>query len=365
MYNIISGKFVIFVLVVSIVHHSLVFCQAEEYAVVGTDEVDLLLDSFSAASSDNYNAIKTWQGRYDYSATNVYSGENAKSRLDAENIDEEVPQRLGIYKEVTVDFSLDNQSRKLWKYMNETPVKIYKDMENDNICGYGKPTHFTYFLATPSYVIEAMPYVMSCDYTEVKTRLLSKFKGKSSTLVGHRAEQADPRRFFLLAGKPEELFTSVRVAMTGSDRDNVVLEQKKETAEYRITLTVPGNDGEIYKYIYCFSQDSCFNFSKIIYTRTWLGETILLTEHTLEYVELDGIFVPANCRKIKNDKYGKLVSDETYTFTMHKLNAPIDQKVFTYENLGIEDGDYLNDWTGSKCNRYIYKNSDFVALAEN
>jgi hypothetical protein len=313
----------------------------------------------------NYEKIKTWQGKITFEDMIIYRGTYAADLVKRHaDITIKEPNEVAQRAEGTTEFKIDLKNNILFKYMSWAKPTEFIDFDKGVIYPSLSVSRWRTKIITGEYEIESLPYTFKKDGT-ILGRIGRKQLHKPSQID---FDESDPRHCFSI-GQPAWVTLSkmseyVRNynkdpngtvgGMSKSDFDSVVLE-KDQTAKgitYRMKLTVPG---EGYEEI-TFDGAKGFNPT---YIEVKNGKGIKISKITIDFNEIDGIFLPSQRHVLQYDGTdGRLRREAKSTFSDMQVNMVFPENTFSLNNLGLCNGDKFIDKILDK--EYTYKDGKLI-----
>jgi len=330
------------------------------------DELAML----AAVTKDNYEKIKTWQGKVSFESMGIYRGAYAADLVKRHaDITIKEPNELAQRAEGTVEFKIDLKNNLLFRYMNRSKPQEYIDLDTGlTYTSLEGSLEMTKIIAS-EYEIESFPYIFKKDGTILSRGARKKLRKQEAQII---TDESDPRHCFSI-GQPAWVSLSkmseyVRNynkdpngtvgGMSNSAFSSVDLE-KAQTAKgvtYRIKFTVPG---EGYEEI-TFDGAKGFNPT---YIEVKNGKGIKISEITTDWIKIQGIFLPAEKQVLQYDgDDGRLRRQAKSTFSDMQVNMALPENTFSLNNLGLKNGDKFIDKIEGK--EYRYLDANLVPIAD-
>jgi len=335
-------------------------CQGseDEFQKIDPNSVPGELMRLSTLTRENYEKIKTWQGKMNYHAVWAYRGSEVADRLKEAGVKPaEWPEDLEKIYDATIDFKVDLQNDLYFKHFNRPGPVLYVDPVKDrdhtpsSDNSYADTNHEFTTIVTPGNRIE-----VSIN-TRTKDRVVSGRTARKQLAPSHR-ELDDPRVFFNVGSPVWQLLSQLGQSLANPTKGvatyGVVLE-KKETAgsavSYRVKMSSPGKSHAVVTCI--LSGDVGFN-PVYVELRDVNDGNLVLFKTTVEFATVQDVFVPKKLHQLQFDRVdGKLKRDVEYEITEMQINVAIPEDAFSVQKCGLFDGDRFIDEIAKK--EYTYK----------
>jgi len=285
-----------------------------------------------------------------------------------------IPNKIKEHREFTREFALDANKGSLYENYYSDGQNYYVDPETgreyqlneQSRWGSGKRT------ITPDYYIDCMDItkpdgqLIRRDVTK-QTHPIEVTSGSSLIEIpcrSHLLPIYDPRQSLRVFGN--SLWETFANYSAYIDKHG----QSGTLAGYTMKVTVEKcNVGNVKKYkivlpgvlsggpeiylsttLIC-SSDAGFNVVLCVDTANYNS---VLGKRIWDYGLINGVYLPLQTTRVRFDKQtGNLDTQSTSTFINQKVNKSISDEVFTYKNLGLQDGDKFIDKIQDK--EYTYQ----------
>ncbi len=366
-------SFIILILVGCIKMNCLASDKKEDFHPVDFNQIPEILNMISNKILENYKQIKTWQGKDDVVKEYFFEGVKAEQKFKTNTKGQgEIPKSLSERGHWTRDFAVDIKNDLLYAKTSSKKPMEYLDLEN------GKKFDATVFPNNSISIMTPESYVYTRDDTMRKGIVMSRtalkeLRDKCSTCK--KPPVFDPRQqleqslsiiqksFPLIIKKTREL---------GENKTDGFIREVEEclsddAIEYRVSesfkITNEPNDPNRILISSIFSSAKGFNMiSKETTLRTSDGDK-LIQKCTWDFNKINGIYV-LNRTTIQNYSFntGNPTFEETNVYSDIKINQPISNEIFNYNNLGLKDGDKFIDNIEKK--EYKYKDKKLVFVKD-
>ncbi len=350
--------------------------QQCNWVAVDQNKFAEILTMINSRVEENYDRIKTWRGKVNMTFKNVCTGEDVKRLYEEMLVDKPLPNEIIDNVELKKEFAADVNKGLLYEKTYPDAQEYIIDVQtNKNL----KLNELVYIgggskILTPSYQISCM-----------------ELKNRDGIVVGHKAIKRkrpagklmcqsnlppvfDPRDTMRIFGDiKEETFAPLGGTfaryLNFFDKNPSVDSYPTITVEecvlgnikkYRITLITLEEDSDgatvhLFDKLVCSSE---VGFNVVSYSYA-VASGKILREKTFEYDFFDGVYLPVQKNEVNFDyQTGNLKTQRSVTFFNEKVNEPISEDVFTYKNLGLENGDeFIDKITGKE---YKYEDANIV-----
>ena len=339
---------------------------------VDPNRVPQILNMIVNRVHDNYNKIRTWQGKknviMDYIDEEDAAEKTFKKYTEGKGT---VPNKLRRRVICTTEFALDLKKDFLHVGTYWNKYARYVDTESGKDLG-AKSAHdpFKKSIITPEYYIYCSPNTRR-DGTIINHKVVKESPEECQTC--NNASVFDPRGLF---GLPQPIwitFPQIIQVISKHGEYNVdgytlEIEECKDGSAIKYRIKKPGkvnpnpeDNSDLKNYLFLtrtFSSVKGFNI--ISYEATFADGRPLL-KRTWDYELIDGIYLPSKTteQNYKPDT-GHIRYSKESTFKNQKINKPIAAETFTYRNLGLKDGDEFIDKIAGK--KFKYQDGELIEL---
>ena len=370
------------VLIISIVLILSIQIQAvssnQECKWVSVDQNDIaeILTMIGDRVRENHNKLIAWQGKIKIVTDNIDRGAIAETtfREQLKDDGQPIPNIIIEHQEFTREFALDANKELLYENYYPDPDRqkhLIMDLDTgrelqlkENVrLGKGK------FILTADLHIDCMEN-KSRDGGIGSRTVIKQTRPQGKVSCQNKLPPVfDPRETMRVFGNP--LWKTFANYLAYIDKhgpssifQGYTMEVKVEECnvgdvkKYKIVLPAVSSGGpKVYmSFTLVCSSDAGFNV--VSYSETADYDKIL--EHkTWNYGLINGVYIPVKQTKQRFDYLtGDLDDQSTLTFIEQKVNEPIPAEVFTYKNLGLQNGDKFIDKTLGK--EYTYQNGELI-----
>jgi len=378
-----SVRGVIILFVTGLFHSAAVAHNSGEcqWAPVAQERFAEILNMISARVRDNYERIKTWEGKVKIVSDDVHDVHEGTSRkrLYERILRGPIPDKVNDHREMTREFAVDANKGLLYG-------NYYSDGENYSIdAETGEKLQFKElvemggsgeFVLTPDYLLD-------CTAN----------KGRDGVIRGHTVvKRARPKgRLTCESGMPPvfDPRESMRIFgdITGLSFDplggtltrylayfdkeggrriggNPIITVEEcnvgDSKRYRTTLLVLAKYStrgtiHVFNTLVC-SSEAGFN---VVLFSTGDSNGRITEKRTWKYGLSGGVYVPVENKELHFDyETGNLKKESALTFVYQKVNHPIASEVFTYKSFGLKDGDkFIDEIAGQE---YVYEDGELI-----
>lgn len=344
-----------------------------EFKPVDPNRIPQILNMIAEQARNNYERIRTWQGKKDVVIDYISYGTAAEKVFKTQTEGKgDIPKAIKNRRERIIEFAVDVDKDLL--YVNndyEKPLR-YTDLETARNLGVKGTPSRSRSIVTPEYYIHCSPNTMR-NGSIINRKAVKEAIQECPTCDGPSV--FDPRELFGLPLQPVWVTFPRRIKVIKErgeySIDGYALKVEERTeggiTEYRIQE--PGklslepsklNPGNYLFKTRTFSSAKGFN---VILEETTRTDGKLFQKLTWDYALVDGVYLPSKTTKQNFDwDSGGLTYETESVFRSLQLNHSIPAETFTYKNLGLKDDDPFVDKIESK--EYKYKDKKLVFVAD-
>jgi len=354
--------------------------QQCKWVAVDQNRFAEILTMINSRIEENYDRIKTWQGKVNMVFDNVNVGEGAKRLYEQILVDKPLPNEIIDHVELNREFAVDVNKGLLYEsvYPNAQQhiidAQTGRNLQLKELVQIGSGKN----ILTPNYRLSCMD-IKNRDGVIVRHDVIKQVRPQGKvTCQGHLRPVFDPRETIRIFGD----ITGESFAPLGGAFAKYLAFWDKEgghSIDGYPTITVEEcNVGDVKKYkivLLSLSKDStgatvyvastlvCSSeagFNVVSFLTTY-NNGKMLENKTWDYGLIDGVYLPI--RQIKQGfdyQTGNLTYQNTISFIGQKVNNPISDEVFTYKNLGLKDGDKFIDKILDK--EYTYQDEKLIVV---
>ena len=340
-----------------------------EYEAVEANRIPQILNMISTQVRNNYERIKTWQGKVDATIDYIYEGPVA-AKVFQEETDStgETPKLIRHHIESIIEFAVDVEQDFLYvSHYCEKPFR-YEDLETGRNLGAKGIPNSSRTILRPDYYLRCSPNT-TIEGVVINRRAVKETRKKEPGRVTCDDPHVyDPRESFGLPLQPVWVTFPRMIRLINErgeyGRDGYVLKVEERTraniTEYRIQK--PGKVGsDLYLFhTSIFSSEKGFN---VVSQELTDANDMLITRSTWDYELVNGVYVPN--KRIKQNferTSGILTLESRSTFEGIQINHSIPLDTFTYKSLGLENSDVLVDKILAK--EYILQDGMLVEVEQ-
>jgi len=341
-----------------------------------------IMTMINSRVEENYDRIKTWQGKVKIVTESVNEGEGGKRLYEHILVNKPLPNKIIDHVELTKEFAMDANKGLLY-------VNVYPDAQQQVIdaetgrnlqlkelvqIGSGKS------ILTPNYHLDCRENKDRDGIIVSRTVIKQTRPAGELTCHRHLRPVFNPRETMRIFGDiTGKSFAPLGGAFAkylaffdkegGSNIDGhptITVEECNvgDVKKYRIVLLVLSRDDDGSK-VHIFSNLVCASeagFNVVSYLMMANNDRVLENK-TWRYGLVNGVYLPLQTIKAHfNYQTGNLDTQSTYTFIDQKANQPISDAVFTYKNLGLKDGDTFDDRIEGK--KYTYQKGTLAEIKD-
>jgi len=344
------------------------FAAAEEprqYVKLPYEACEDMLSFFSSQQRSNFQRIETWQGAYTYDDVHNYLGYRAAKNASVYGIDDpDSIQAIAKHVSGSGKFALRPRTNELFTthIADSTDIQVQRksgaqqEIESLNYMQRSvvTPEHYLHFQPNVRYAASSTPQAGDVN---------GRCAFRDSVAKSERQEWGilvDPCKFFG-DGAPyyktmEAFAETVRKGIRIPGREDldpiqVFHESVGESGRYKVLYTAPMGQSIITTEM-VIDPAAGFNVTQVSYV---LEGGVVQQEWQIAYEEKDGVFLPNRIERVIFDiETGTERFKRTVTLTESSLNEVLPDKTFTWESLGLAEGDRFIDNLENK--EYIVRN---------
>jgi hypothetical protein len=355
------------IIIVIFVLCDLTTARPEAFQAVPGDKVPDILNTISNHVHENFRLINTWQAETQVSRYVVYKGEKAKD-IFIRNTDAvgEAPNTVAEIHENQTTFSCDLDKGLFYtKNQRTTPKRYIDPVSGKDLGTKSSPSWYRIAILTPAYYLQSMPNRIRDGH--IVDRRAVREKVDKDCPSCEPPSVVDPRDLF--DARSPVWLSYPRIVERIRERGKYVLDDKyalkverqelEGDVQYRIhqPAKIRPEGGNVW-FIKTFSSSAGYNVTSFRMISVTQG---LMHKRNLEYQLLEGIYVPSKATEENFDlENGSLQYRKVRIFKNVRLNHPIPLETFTYNNLGLEDGDDFEDRILDK--KYVYRQRELVEV---
>jgi hypothetical protein len=352
-----NAKCILVILPVAIIWSLNGLAQADDpnFKIVDANEVPDVLSMLASVTQANFEKINTWQGRITNEDIITIRGEQAAKYLK-ESTDAEpnnLPNEIQRVANETIEYEIDVENNRFHSMSKYTKPPFYLDTKNDKIYPLQWGSGESIFIVTSKYQTWIQPLRETKDNV-VLSRLAIKDRAGAAAVT-------DPRDRFYMGNKTlwlSYLQLSQSLRIPGIEHYGVVIKKKTvgDNITYRVEMSAPGKDKPFN--IDTLSSEAGYNRTCI---ENWYDNGSLRAKTTIEFVNIQGVFLP---RKWKMSQYfqdGGLLHRENCTIENQQINVSIPDSTFSVHTY-LHNGDKFRDNIAHK--EYKYQDANLVPITD-
>ena len=330
---------------------------------VPPDQVTGILTMIADKMHNNYDSIKTWQGKIDATVTIIYEGPEAERVFkDNTNAVGETPNRVKKRRESTVEFAADCENGSFYaNKFSRSPLR-YTDPDSGRSLGIIPNLVHNRTIATTEYIISSHVSVKRGDSIIARTAI--KEKRTSQEECSTCGDDVFDPRSLMSTGMPLwETYPLILqyIQKNGDysiDGHSLRIEKRVDgtTTEYRVEIPGAVSPGQYLFQTMVFSSENDFNVTLIEERRT---DGKLFLKKTWSYEVIGSTYLPkrTTTQNFKGEN-AELSYDRECVYTNLQLNQAIPEGTFSYKNLGLKNGDKFVDKIADMA--YIYQDENLI-----
>ncbi len=336
------------------------------FEVVPAQRIPDVLNTISTCVHQNFLKINSWEGETDVSWYTEYKGKEAKrifeSRTGAVG---DPPNRIAELMESTTKFSSDFGKDLFYVKVLRKNLSRYVDLVGNRDLGTNSIPWWRISISTPDYYMESTPNRIR-DGQVVQRRAVKENIDKECSSC-ERLPVVDTLDLFD-AGTPVWLTYSHILERIKEKGEYVVdgkyalkVEQRVLDGDLQYRIHEPakvGPEGDNIWLIKTYSTNAGWN---MISSERRRANGELVSRQTLEYQSVQSVYILSSTTyETLDPNDGSLTYQKKKTYKNIRLNHSIPEEIFTYKNLGIEEGDMFIDKIENK--EYTYQGGELVEV---
>jgi len=343
--------FVLLSVVMSLSFDVLVHAKDIDYEIVDSSEVPDILSMLASATQANFEKIKSWEGRITNKNMITIRGWKAADLIKKNSIVEpnNLPHEIQRIINKTIDFKIDVENNRFFKFSNYTELPCYFDPKNEVKYPLQWGSGESIIIDTSEHQVEISPLTETKDHLLLNKLAIKKRAGSIRI--------TDPRNVFYIGDKT--LWSSLSQLSDIQQISNIetygILLKENSSVDsiiYCIEISMPGKNRPFSVLIF----DSEAGFHPVSIENRY-EDGSLLSKKTIEFTTLQGVFLP---RKWEMSQYfpdGGLMRREICTIEEQQINTPIADSTFS-ELTYLKEGDQIRDEIQNK--RYTIRGGKFA-----
>jgi len=348
--------------------------------VESLDDRVAVLRSVANSITANIEKIETWRGSFFLQDRLYLEEKNARLLLDVLGADPATVTGPVVRRDVgTILFAYDAMSDRVFTTYELTAPMVFQDestgrpiytTENTPVRrSILTPEHFLHMDPTLEYGrLKLAPDILPTQGPVATREEISKAKEEQFATV------VDPRLLFDCGIPIAQFFDHMISALTeGETRDGVLTDEEAQLARrfvmikriepqegndliYRISVGPISERGANQVQTLTVKRSSGFNVVQV----TIFDGNRLVSQLDWRFREQSGVFLPEYYRKMSSTMDGEhMAAERILELRESILNEPIPESTFSYANLGLKDGDRLEDLIENKV--YVLREGKLVA----
>jgi len=343
--------------------------QSDTFQAVEPEKIPGILRTISNQTKANFEKIHTWQGELESSMRSIDKGNNAKKTF--ETLTDGVgpcPNEVASLSENKNTFKCDLDRGLFYsKNSREAPSRFIDPAINKDLGTKSVPRSSSQ-IVTKEYQCTAEPSVRK-NGEVIQRKAVKENVDADGPRVGLQPVYL-PHYIFNIDSQVWGHYPDIIKIIKEKGEyvaDGLALKVEQRTLsgdiQYRvhepfILITFKTFNGWV---INTFSANAGYN---IISSERICADGKLMQKKSTEYQKINGVYVPIKDAEDTYD-YSRDFSLQGHTervFKNVRINDAIPTETFTYNNLGLENGDKFEDKIVGK--KYIYQNANLVPVAE-
>jgi len=345
---------------------SLAAGQSEDFQLVELEKIPGILRTISNQSKQNFEKISSWQGELEFSGCFIDKGEQAKKTFETmTDAAGPCPSEVAEFTTTKIIFKCDLKKGLFYsKSAREEPSRYFDPADNRDL-GTKSTASSSSHIVNNEFRISTEPVRLW------KGKVIERKAIKEKTDVdGSSCKESQP------AYLPEYLFDVDYQAWNTYPSIAETIEKKGEYAVDEFTLKVEQRTlaGDLQYRIhrpYRLNSFGIKNFWMVQTFSTQAGYNMiswkmitadggkLMQQESIEYQNINDVYVPIRSTKNSYDyRDFTLRSTIEGVFRNVRINEAISAETFTYKNLGLEDGDIIEDRIINK--KFIYQKGELA-----
>ncbi len=341
--------------------------QGEVFQAVETEKIPSILRSISKQTKENFEKIHTWQGELDCSRYYVLKGGIAKETFETStDANGPCPNEVAEITEAIIVFKCDLDKGLLYvKRSREAPSRYIDPATNKDLGTKSLPSSSSEII-TNEYQYSAQPNAYRNE--KVVQRRAAKTKIEEPLYKWGQPNYL-PIYIFNINSQVWDRYPDYAKILEEKGKyeySGLAMKAEQRTLsgdlQYRIYEPFEINASNIKGWlINTFSEKAGYN---IIDSERITADGKLMWQKSTEYQKVNGVYVPIRdtVDTYDHNRDFSLQIHEEGVFKNIFINDAIPEEIFTYKNLGLQDGDKFIDKIAGK--EYKVKDANLVFVAD-
>jgi len=335
-----------------------------KFKPIAKEHVDETLTLLSAAIQGNYEQIRTWQADIDAYTEMVHSSSYIESVFrDIIKYKGTPPQNTLSRSNRKISIMIDTQSEYVYeRSVRQGPMRYFDAKDNNEIAAVTGPFEKAY-IVTPTYYIDCLGNKKKDDAITGYRAIKKPVRHQRETMMKY--DIFDPRLMIYMAEPVWNYLDMWRRKLQENNGDWKIgphsgkFEEGRDGNDivYHLLLPAKVTENEYVFLSLFFAEKAGWNMVKL---ETLMQDLKVLGRMQAEYCVVDGIYIPKRITAYNFNEDQSVSRIEDYIFAKQSLNKDIAKNTFTYENLGLKNGDIFEDKIEGK--EYKYKDAKLVEI---
>lgn len=349
---------------------SLAAGQSETFQVVEPEKIPGILRTISNQSKQNFEKIYSWQGELEASRYFIDKGEQAKETF--KTMTDAVgpcPSEVAEFTTSKTIFKCDLEKGLFYsKVAREEPTRYINPADSRDL-GTKSTTRRSSNIVNNEYRISTEPVRLRKGEVIERKAIKEKIDADCPSCKGSQPAYL-PKYLFDINSQAWNAYPSIAETIEKEGEyvvDELTLKVEQRTLagdlQYRIHSPYRLNSFGIKNFwkVQTFSTNADYNMISLKMVTADGGK--LIQQESIEYQNINDVYVPIRSTKDSYDPRDfTLQSTEEKVFRNVRINEAISAETFTYKNLGLEDGDKIEDRIINK--EFIYQKGELVEVTK-
>jgi hypothetical protein len=349
---------------------SLAAGQSETFQVVEPEKIPGILRTISNQSKQNFEKINTWQGELETSRSFIAKGEQAKETFKTmTNAVGPCPSEVVELTTSRIIFKCDLEKGLFYsKSAREEPSRYFDPADNRDL-GTKSTTRSSSHIVNNEFRIRTEPVRYRKGKVIERKAIKEKTDADGPSCKGSQPAYL-PKYLFDIDYQAWNTYPSIAETIEKEGVytvDELPLKAEQRTLagdlQYRIHRPYRLNSFGIKNFwmVQTFSTQAGYNM--ISWKMVTADGGKLMQQGSIEYQKINDVYVPIRSTKESYDPRDfTLKSTEETVFRNVRINEAIPAEIFTYKNLGLEDGEKIEDRIINK--EFIYQKGELAEVTK-
>lgn len=348
----------------------------EDWVRVAPSDRATVLEMIADQTQGNYERIRSWKGTYHVRLRQLHPAEIVQAITGGA-----IDGSSGLWQELdfTMRFAIDMASGSIYRSKETEEMRWVRAGSNEVVTVPNAMPADERSVVTVEHYLRFDPKVVWPGFVTVKDFPEARDKRAAFREPPARAERQgmgdlmDPRSFFFWSGRGG-IENGLR-NLTGMLKGDLGNELKKKSNDTVILYEATAPDGMWYRLDETFEEPSPVQYLSAIFSPAAGLNAVALSlaadqagERPLRMARwqwklFNGVHVPVKTKELQySGKSGQLSFDRETELQECVVNEPLEPSQFTYQGLGMEDGELVMDNINNAC--YVIEGAELRKVAD-